>query len=325
MPKVSVVIAVYNVEKYIERCVRSLFEQTLDSMEYVFVDDCSPDRSMEIMLRVLEDYPSRKSQIKLIRHEKNLGVGAARNHGVAACTGDYIIHCDPDDWVDLNLYELMYKTASETGADLVYCSVKSYESGREPFLLQQKSFDAPYDYLLSILKCESHSGPINKLAVRKIAQHPDLNVPDRICMHEDTLRMIQMIYHCKKVVLVPDVFYNYQSNPASVSHSRWRREHMAGILEVVEILENVLLPKEYFRSGLNRFKLEILHLALYHPEIMTKKEFHKLKKEFHLWQILSDSPCSARMKVMMYASCFSYTLAEVLVRFRMFFISLKSG
>ena len=90
--KVSVCIPVYGVEKYIERCARSLFEQTLDSMEYVFVDDCSPDNSIEIMQKVLEEYPHRQEQVKIIRHEVNQGVGAARNHAVAACTGNYIIH-----------------------------------------------------------------------------------------------------------------------------------------------------------------------------------------------------------------------------------------
>ena len=84
MPKVSICIAVYNVEKYIEQCVRSLFEQTLDDLEYIFVDDASPDASIDVMLRVLEDYPHRKNQIKLIRHEINQGVAATRKDAIAA-------------------------------------------------------------------------------------------------------------------------------------------------------------------------------------------------------------------------------------------------
>ena len=111
MPKVSICIAVYNVEKYIEQCVRSLFEQTLDDLEYIFVDDASPDASIDVLLRVLEDYPHRKNQVKLLRHETNQGVAVARKDAIAAATGEYIIHCDPDDWVDLDMYEKLYVKA----------------------------------------------------------------------------------------------------------------------------------------------------------------------------------------------------------------------
>ena len=78
--KVSVCIPVYGVEKYIERCARSLFEQTMkDDIEFIFVDDCTPDKSIEILQKVLEEYPERKNQVKIIRHETNKGLTGARN------------------------------------------------------------------------------------------------------------------------------------------------------------------------------------------------------------------------------------------------------
>ena len=72
--KVSILVPVYGVEKYIERCARSLFEQTYDNIEYIFVDDCTKDRSIEILQKVLEDYPNRKNQVKILHHEKNTSV-----------------------------------------------------------------------------------------------------------------------------------------------------------------------------------------------------------------------------------------------------------
>ena len=128
-PKVSIVIPVYNVEKYIERCVRTLFAQTLDDLEYIFVDDCSPDNSIDVMLKVLEEYPVRKPQVKLIRHEINQGVSQSRQDGVEAATGEYIIHCDPDDWVELDMYEQLYTKAKETNADLVLCDYYEVTNG----------------------------------------------------------------------------------------------------------------------------------------------------------------------------------------------------
>ena len=96
MHKISIIVPIYNVEQYIERCARSLFEQTYDDIEYVFVDDCSPDNSLNILYEVLNDYPHRISNVKIIRHIENKGLTAARNSGLEVATGDYIAHCDSD-------------------------------------------------------------------------------------------------------------------------------------------------------------------------------------------------------------------------------------
>ena len=97
MPKVSVIVPVYNAEKYIERCVRSLYNQTLDDIEYIFVDDCTPDNSMEVLQKVMDEYPKRKLHTKIIIHTTNTGQSGSRKDGILAATGDYIIHCDADD------------------------------------------------------------------------------------------------------------------------------------------------------------------------------------------------------------------------------------
>ena len=121
MPKVSVIVPVYNVEKYIERCVRSLFEQTLDDIEYIFVDDCSPDNSISIVKSVSEDYPNRKNNIKYCIHNKNRGLTSTRNTGLAVATGDFIAHCDSDDWVTKDAYQIMYEAAISEDADMTIC------------------------------------------------------------------------------------------------------------------------------------------------------------------------------------------------------------
>ena len=121
MPKISIIIPVYKVEKYIERCARSLFEQTLDDIEYLFIDDCSPDKSIEELKDILDEYPHRKSQTIIHRMERNKGQAAVRYWGVKNATGDYLIHCDSDDWVELDMYQQMYNKAIEEDADVVVC------------------------------------------------------------------------------------------------------------------------------------------------------------------------------------------------------------
>ncbi len=120
-PLISIIVPVYNVSRYIERCARSLFEQSLNDIEYIFVDDCSPDNSIEILHQILSDYPSRMAQVKIISHEKNRGVAAARNTGLKLASGEFIAQCDSDDWVERDMYERMLLEAKRTSADLVAC------------------------------------------------------------------------------------------------------------------------------------------------------------------------------------------------------------
>lgn len=120
-PNVSVVIPIYNVERYIERCLHSLFSQTLKNIEYIFVDDGSTDDSLLILNRVLRLYPERKNQVLIIKHKINKGVAASRTTGILATTGEYITHCDPDDYVDPTIYETLYDTAKSKKVDFVAC------------------------------------------------------------------------------------------------------------------------------------------------------------------------------------------------------------
>ena len=100
MLKVSIIIPVYNVAPYIERCARSLFEQTLDDIEYIFVDDCTPDLSVDIIKRTLDRYPNRKEQVRIIKQQENKGCPAARNLAVQLANGEFIFHVDADDYIE---------------------------------------------------------------------------------------------------------------------------------------------------------------------------------------------------------------------------------
>ena len=102
IPKVSVIIPVYNAEKYLHRCLESLFAQTLAEIEYIFIDDASPDNSFAILSEWIEQN-DRKNQVKIIRHACNMGVSQSRQDGMDVATGEFIIHCDPDDWISENL------------------------------------------------------------------------------------------------------------------------------------------------------------------------------------------------------------------------------
>lgn len=116
--KLSVIVAVHNTAAFIDRCVHSLMRQTLTDIEYIFVDDASSDNSMLIAQDVFSQYPHHKSHIKVIRHVKKLGLAATRQDGLDNATGEYVIHCDPDDWVDSTYYADLYEEAKASKADI---------------------------------------------------------------------------------------------------------------------------------------------------------------------------------------------------------------
>ncbi len=116
---VSIIVPIYNVEKYIERCAVSLFEQDFEDIEYIFVNDCTPDNSIQILEEVIEKYPNRKSNVKIIHYKANKGLGSARKTGLEQATGEYVLHIDSDDWVELDMVLCLYNKAIETDADIV--------------------------------------------------------------------------------------------------------------------------------------------------------------------------------------------------------------
>ena len=144
MPKVSVIIPVYGVEKYIERCARSLFEQTLDDIEYLFIDDCTPDKSIEILKSVMDGYPDRKEHVRIIRHDKNRGLGAARNTAVENCQTEFIMHVDSDDSIEKNTVEIIMGKQAEGDYDIVrfgFNKIYSYNKTKNVVWPEIKSAD----------------------------------------------------------------------------------------------------------------------------------------------------------------------------------------
>ena len=107
-PSISIIVPIYNVERYFRRCMNSLLNQTLQDIEIILVDDESPDNCPEIC----EEYAAKDSRIKVI-HKKNAGLGFARNSGLKLATGEYVAFVDSDDYVDLTMYEKLYLTAKE--------------------------------------------------------------------------------------------------------------------------------------------------------------------------------------------------------------------
>ena len=235
MPKVSVCVPIYNVEKYIEKCVRSLFEQTLDDIEYIFVNDCTPDKSMDILRRVLVEYPQRQERVKIIDHKVNKGSATVRNTCLSAATGEYIGWCDSDDWVETDMYEAMYDKAKAENADVVWCN---YDTTKDPVICSPKTelFLQSADYLKLLCLGEYAAFNWNKLVKREIYSDYDIRFPDNNDMMEDVVATFQVMHFAKKVVNIPRVLYHYVQNGCSITSRP----------KVHDMIVNISMVSDYF-------------------------------------------------------------------------------
>lgn len=214
MPKVSVIIPVYGVKKYIERCARSLFEQTLDDIEYIFVDDSTPDNSISILRKVLSEYPNREKQVKILRHEKNKGLAQARQTGLKIASGEYIAHCDSDDWVDVHMYEEMYNKAIEEDADVVVCD---YIVTNDTSVIKTINACHAKSAKQLIENCLFQRDPWslwNKLFNRKA--YSNIEYP-KGAMGEDMVTIIQLLWNCKMLSYINKPYYQYFYNSESIT------------------------------------------------------------------------------------------------------------
>ncbi len=212
MPKVSVIIPVYGAKQYIKRCACSLFEQTLDDIEYIFIDDCSPDNSMSVLSSVIAMYPQKEKNIILLKNKANLGVLQTRLRGIQEARGDYIIHCDADDWADSTMYESLYNEAIIKDADIVWCGF--YKSdGSVSKQVSQKGTDAPiHDILLS-----KRQGALWNHLVRREVVKNDAIITPKQNMAEDMTLLLQYFSLSRKWSYTNEHLYYYYQNTDSVS------------------------------------------------------------------------------------------------------------
>lgn len=216
MPKVSIIIPIYKAEQYIDRCVRALFGQTLRDLEYIFVDDCSPDLSINVLDQVLREYPDRQQQVKIIRHRRNMGVGQSRQDGIDEATGEYIIHCDPDDWMEPEMYNLMYDAACCSNADMVVCDYFENTIITEKVIAYNNNDDSR-SIFHEIVHHKLHTALWNKLIRRDYAIR--YRIPSGVNLWEDMSVITPLMLTAKKIHWLHRPLYHYRiDNSQSILH-----------------------------------------------------------------------------------------------------------
>ncbi len=208
MEFVSILVPIYGVEKYIERCARSLFEQTYENIEYIFVDDCSPDRSIEILKKVIDDYPQRKYHVRIIHHEHNRGLAAARNTAVENCRTEFLMHVDSDDYIELDTIESCLEKQNESDYDIVACDMVKHRKFYDE-QCHQPQIISPWDFTQKLLDGSCSHRVWGNLIRNKLYTDNGIHAIEGVNMSEDFLVMPRLAYCAKSVANVHRALYHY--------------------------------------------------------------------------------------------------------------------
>lgn len=304
MSKVSVVVPVYGVEQYIERCARSLFEQTLDSIEFIFIDDCTLDNSMGILNRVVEEYRPRFAGMKwTVRTEKmptNSGLPAVRRHGLQLAKGDYIVHCDSDDWVDKDMYRLMYEKAQTEDADMVVCDYYSTDGIKHKCQIGCHT-NTIGSFFEGLLYQKEPWVLWNKMFHRSTYAE-DIIYP-KYAMGEDCVFCLQLVWNSRKMAYVDTPLYYYYNNSQSITRDNSDENILKKYRQSIANANDILLFAEH-NDLLDKYSEAIDSIMFNKKNILlpliNKKKYYQLWKETFSelnYRILLNTQVSLRKKI----------------------------
>ncbi len=230
MPNVSVIVPVYNVEPYLRRCLESLIHQTLKDIEIIVINDCSTDGSLEI----LKEYAKQDERIKLIDLPVNQGAAVARNKGLEAASGEYLGFIDPDDDLDLNFYEELYKKAHSENLDTVKCNrVIRHLDGeitrsRLNRFIKSSLYDFSYEWQSAIYRAS-------------LIYDNNIKFPPDVRKGQDVVFLNKIILKVKKYAVIDNVNYYY-----------YKRENSLNAKKIpIESIKSALLAAQYIIQSLN--------------------------------------------------------------------------
>lgn len=255
LPLVSVIVPIYNVEKYIHRAISSLINQTLKDIEIILVDDGSPDNCGEI----IDGYAKQHSNIVVV-HKENGGVSDARNAGLNIAKGKYIGFVDPDDYIEPNMYESMYSSAEINDSDLVFCG---YNEVFSPTFTEKRTLESisalkrTTDILVAYVDGKIGAYAWNKIFRNSIVIDNSIEFPKGVNVVEDQIFFFDFIKHTRSFSVVTDCLYNYIRNNESICakyHNRQFEFYKIGFLALenaINFFGDEIKPVVYQKNKVN--------------------------------------------------------------------------
>lgn len=246
---VSIIIPVYGVEKYIERCANSLFAQTYSNIEYVFVNDCTPDRSIERLNEVLKKNPARKASVNVVENITNCGQAAVRNIGVKHCHGQFLMHVDSDDWLDVDVVEKCVKKQIETDADIIAFDRNIYlRDGIRK--VSAREANTKEEFLVQMLRREREISIWGMLIRTSLYKEHQIACVEGINMSEDFQTSPRLVYYANRISILHGVAYNYECRNSKSISATFNEKNVNQELVTLDVLDAFFADKpEMFKSA----------------------------------------------------------------------------
>lgn len=288
MPKVSIIIPVYNVEKYLDKCIESVINQTLKDIEIILVDDESPDNCPQMC----DQYAKNDSRIKVI-HKKNEGLGHARNSGIELATGEYITFLDSDDYIDIKSCETAYNEAKNNNLDI--CTFSYYRFDDKGRITEPNNYDKRIifdgreeilQYLLDIIGPKITVGDNEKFSMsschaifrRKIFIDKNIRfLSERDIASEDLIFQIDYIPHTSKIGYIPEKFYYYYYNPNSIT-SNYSEAKYRKLLKLLSLLRERLSNIFEYEIYKEHYLYQVLRISKVIVKFESRKHTSLLKR-----------------------------------------------
>ncbi len=274
---VSVIVPVYKVEKYLEKCVESIRNQTYQNLEIILVDDGSPDNCP----KMCDELAKKDTRIKVV-HKQNGGLSSARNAGIDIAKGDFIAFVDSDDWVEKDYISTMLRKQKEYGADLVCCSICDviestgekipHPQVKKDLIIEKKNIFKEYYKNFKTNLTVAWNKLYKKSIFKKLRY-----VEGRI--YEDVAMVLPLLGEVENVVLIPDVLYNYFRIDDSITGTNYSKEKVDSLIKNFD--ERVLYVKKHCPKFVRReTTLRLNDLGWVCKESNDKEIFEMAKKAF---------------------------------------------
>lgn len=252
---ISVIVPVYNVEKYIHRCVDSILAQTYTNLEIILVDDGSPDNCPAIC----DEYAKKDSRIKVI-HKENSGLSSARNAGLDIATGDYIGFIDSDDYIASDMYKKLYKSIIENDSDMAICN---YEFVNEQGKSLNNNMPVPNGVYsakeaLAFLQIDNYGAFVsacNRLFSKNLFDNFRFPIGK---LNEDNFTAYQLIYRCGNIVMLSEPLYSYLQHSDSIMHQKITIRRFDELQALIE--KKIFYEQNGFDSYIKPSELQILYI-----------------------------------------------------------------
>ena len=262
-PKVSIVVPLYNVEDYIERCARSLFRQTFTDVEYIFVDDSCQDKTMDLLKGVISDL-NVQQKVKICSHEQNEGLAAARLAGLLMATGKYVVQVDSDDYVEMDYVEQLVNEAERTCSDIVICDYYQDYGDRKTICHVNPPAEVNKCQEL-LMSGQMHNAVWNKLIRRSLYVDNGIKPIPGFNIFEDKIAMFQLFYFAKRVSYVNKPLYYYNRTNCNSITSQDKSKLIQPAIGVIRLLQSFYSDKvvdENVSRAIVYFKISIMGLIL---------------------------------------------------------------